>query len=84
MTSRKKDGNYIYAIYCDVSNEWYIGRTCNPQLRFKQHTRDCKSAVHGLVEKYGEDHIFMIVLESGLTFEDAVIHEAKYLYENTF
>lgn len=84
MARGKSNGNIIYAIYCDKANEWYIGRTFNASLRFKQHIKDKQSAIYRWVKEYGENHIYMMVIKAGLSIDEAVAYETKYIYENYF
>lgn len=76
-----ENANVIYVAYCDKSDEFYIGRTCHPAERFKQHISDNQSPVHERAEMYGRNHIFFFIIKANLSKEEAAQYEAKYIYE---
>ncbi len=73
----------IYAIQNKVNKKIYVGKTSNPQSRFKKHISDLKSGNH-IVEDMQEDYnkfgdVFEIfVLEEGVTYHDCYL-EYKYM-----
>ena len=79
-----KQTHSIYAIYCQDTEEVYIGRSANPKARFKQHLSNKGCVVYEHASKYGKDHLYMVVLKSGIPAEQICAYEAKYIYEFYF
>lgn len=61
---------YIYKLECTKTGRVYIGKTCNPEKRHKQHLFMLKARKHVIEEmqtdfdKYGESSFVFTVLES--------------------
>lgn len=74
----------VYAIICDVSHKWYVGRSINIGIRWKTHRYELNHGVHinrhlqSAWVKYGAGAFRFVVLETTTT-DDAVL-QAREAY----
>ena len=63
----------IYKIVNDVNSKIYIGKTTRSlQTRFEEHiknTSNCKSAISAAIQKYGEKHFQIQLIEDNIPDE---------------
>lgn len=82
--------NEVYLITNRVNGKRYVGITSrNYEVRFREHVNEAlngsKSILHNAIRKYGPDNFDVILLESGISDENACDKEMYYIkLYNTF
>lgn len=76
----------IYKIINDINSKVYIGKTTRSlQLRFEEHiknTSNCKSAIHAAIQKYGQDHFSIQLIEDDIP--DEKLNERERYWINAY
>lgn len=85
---------FIYKIYCDQHDRFYIGKTNNPESRWSRHLSSLRRNVHENKElqncynKYGEQSFHFEILEKrdNITNEELSLLEIDYIkrFDNYF
>lgn len=87
MTCSSSNNKKIYSIYIihNLANgKKYIGATNNTSRRWKEHLKISrqkfiKYAIHFAIKKYGYEMFYFSILESNLTFSQAMKQEKKWI-----
>lgn len=77
----------IYIIFNTVNGKMYVGASKNPTRRWKRHRSTSisnyqtaiKCAVHYAIKKYGPDNFIFKVVETGLSFDNAMTREMEWI-----
>lgn len=82
--SENRNNYYLYIHKNKINNKEYVGITCKePKYRFGKNGKNYETQVFGnAIKKYGWDNFEHIILESGLSQDEAIQKEKQYIEEH--